>query len=48
MNGIYLYFVNKLFLAGHYWDFKPDLELPKTYIFHVKNITPSSIHCYVT
>ena len=22
MNGIYLYFVNKHFLVGRYWDFK--------------------------
>ena len=22
MNGIYLYFVNKTFLVGPYWDFK--------------------------
>ena len=22
MNGVYLYFANKLFLVGHYWDFK--------------------------
>ena len=22
MNGIYLYFVNKLFLVGRYWDYK--------------------------
>ena len=23
MNGIYLYFVNKTFLVGRYWDFNP-------------------------
>ena len=23
MNGTYLYFVNKLFLVGRYWDFNP-------------------------
>ena len=22
MNGVYFYFVNKLFLVGRYWDFK--------------------------
>ena len=25
MNGIYLYFVNKPFLVGRYWDFKVEI-----------------------
>ena len=25
MNGVFFYFVNKLFLVGRYWDFKDQI-----------------------
>ena len=35
MNGVYFYFVNKLFLVGRYWDFKDANRLDKSrYIEH--------------
>ena len=27
MNGVYFYFVNKLFLVGRYWDFKKHCDI---------------------
>ena len=44
MNGVYFYFVNKLFLVGRYWDFN---SLPNNKIldlFKLKAFADEKVH----
>ena len=46
MNPIYLYFVNKLFLVGRYWDFKITLKKANMLVIeqcHVCNTVKPSV-----
>ena len=40
MNGVYFYFVNKLFLVGLYWDFNclPEKKQMESIVIHKINI----------
>ena len=44
MNGVYFYFVNKLFLVGRYWDFNYRFTIVQNEK-HDKQFTPNSCRC---